>query len=154
MLRVAFTATLVLLALPAAAEACTCVGPRDPKAAASNASVVFAGRVASSRIVKGRFGPDRVITFAVERVWKGERQPQLTVSTAADEGMCGYPFEEGRTYLVFAARDERGRLGTSLCSGSSLLSRAIRDAAALGTGEPVGDDPGAPPAAPPRRARP
>lgn len=79
----------------------------------------------------GEGGPVAV-TLRVSEVWKGDVGKTLRVTTSADSGAgCGYPFEEGKEYLVYAGEDA----SVSLCSETKPLSSAGADLEALGTGE-------------------
>ncbi|HEX8695404.1 MAG TPA: hypothetical protein VF746_23530 [Longimicrobium sp.] len=104
------------LAAPAKLLACSCVGPRDEVEAMGRAHAVFAGRVASARVVRGAHGlPERVVAFTVHRWLKGGRGRTVVVRTWLGGGDCGVPFRVGRTYRVHARHREDGRLWTSLC---------------------------------------
>src|SRR5260370_19985375 len=54
----------------------------------------------------------------------------MEVLTAGDEGGCGYSFENGERYLVFAASHER-QLMVSLCSATRPAKYATADMAYL-----------------------
>jgi hypothetical protein len=73
------------------------------------------------------------VSLRVSEVWKGPRQQTVVVDAAADSGSgCGYPFEEGREYLVYATGEDPS---VSLCSETKPLSEAGADLGALGNGE-------------------
>ena len=55
------------------------------------------------------------VKFKVERVWKGRIESEVIVYTRADSAMCGYGFERGKKYMVYA-EDESGKLAVFLCS--------------------------------------
>ena len=69
------------------------------------------------------------VKFNVSRVWKGPRSDTITIKTVRSEASCGYEFEEGRRYIVFARNGETG-----LCSRTAGLGNAVADLAALGDG--------------------
>lgn len=56
-------------------------------------------------------------TFAVEEVVKGNPTNPQRVNTARGEATCGFPFKEGRRYVVFASSDG-GTYTTALFSGT------------------------------------
>jgi hypothetical protein len=72
--------------------------------------------------IDGTYGLD--VTFDVRTAWKGVRDSVVTVRTGFGGGDCGFPFEEGRQYRVYAFRGadatvyyEQGPwLSTSICS--------------------------------------
>ncbi len=86
------------------------------------------------------------VTFRVSEAWKGAERETLDVETAITEASCGYPFDEGESYLVYASKGTNsGGLEVALCGSTKPLSEADTDLAALGpcaapTGSaPVGD---------------
>jgi hypothetical protein len=109
------------------------MAPGRPQEALELADAVFSGRVASvTRGGSGEFEALRVV-FSVERVWKGPVASRLEVRTAPDSAACGFPFERGRAYVVYAYQGEGG-LGASLCSRTNFVEVAGEDLAALGDG--------------------
>jgi len=124
-LSVATLVGLGVLVGPAApACACSCAGPVGPAEAADRSTAVFSGTV---RDVDRPWGlmtssADPVaVTIEVAEVYKGEVPAEVVVSTAAESPSCGYHFEVGGRYLVFAdgALDD---LRTGLCSGNRDLA--------------------------------
>ncbi len=137
-----FLRPVVILALVALAHvvnptcvfACRCRPPEPPANALASATSVFAGRVTALAGAVDSGGPDPVqATFAVTRVWKGVDQPTAVVVTPASSASCGFAFEQGQEYLVYAS-DVDGRLQTIACSRTALLAHAGEDLAALGAG--------------------
>ena len=122
--------------LPDCASACTCeLVDRSQKVivefAVSSSEAVFAGKIVDLKgNQKGPFGGIDKVSFRVSEVWKGPERGALEVSTQAHEGTCGYPFEEGREYLVYAYGKQD--LEVSLCSETKPLSKAGADLALLG----------------------
>jgi hypothetical protein len=99
---------------------------------------VFSGKVVE--IEKPPSGPDwssedpETATFRVIESWKGTGGGTLEVKTPVSGASCGYHFEEGQEYLVYASG--RGEpFETSICSGTTHLSKADEDLALLGNGE-------------------
>lgn len=80
----------------------------------------FAGRVTDVRDE----GTARVVSFEVYRVWKGPREKALSVKT--DAGACGYAFESGKDYLVYAD-GEKGSLSTDRCAANAELADSARE---------------------------
>jgi hypothetical protein len=73
------------------------------------------------------------ITFQVSTVWKGTAAQTLSVQTARDGASCGYTFQAGQEYVVYA-NGGAADLQVSRCSRTKLLAEAGEDLAALGTG--------------------
>jgi len=53
----------------------------------------------------------------VSETLKGGVSGQIEIDTPGDEAACGYPFEVGRTYVIFAHHGTHG-LHTDLCMGT------------------------------------
>ena len=139
----------------AACEICSCA-PKPPPAVARDASAaVFSGRVVAllDRPVAlpdstlqgsqrrnaelayvGKSVKRLQVTLEVMEVWKGDIAVRTDVYTANECCVCGFPFELGKEYLIYAGRASSGHLGVSLCSRTRELSRAADDVTALGPG--------------------
>jgi hypothetical protein len=141
-------ACLALAAFAAPAAACSCVAPGPPQQEMEKADAVFSGRVAASEPAEPRDEvrfPRMRVTLELDRVWKGcEEGDEVVLWTAADSAACGYEFETGERYLVYAYAADDGSLTTSLCSRTRPLGRAEEDLEAFGeprrTVEPAGGE--------------
>jgi hypothetical protein len=148
-LLLTFAAALALAALkPATASACSCM-QQTQEDAAQNASAIFEGRV--TRIDDPAGEPK--VQFQIVRSFKGPSQESLTASTANSSAACGYGFEQGKSYLVYATQGEGGALEVSLCSRTAPIENATEDLNKLGLGvtpfDPgEGSETSTPPAAP------
>ena len=125
---------LALLAYPQPAQACSCADPGSPSEAMEWADMVFTGQVSSmtgnpkSPVILS--SADLVtVAFQVSQVWKGPQSELLTVRTEWSEVSCGYEFEEGGKYIVYA-RDGH----TGFCTRTAPTWRAVVDFAVLGEG--------------------
>jgi hypothetical protein len=132
-MRVLFLMLAVLIGLAQAerAKACSCIR-QTPAEGFADAEAVFSGRIAE---VKPNPDSERggfVITIEVLEAWKGVTEPIVKVSTAANSAICGYAFQVGRSYLVYASRDGGRPLRVSLCSRTQLLDEAKEDLKSLG----------------------
>ena len=115
--------------------ACSCAGGWNfAGSAAPDGTAVFAGRVTSLDYTKDEVRNSLSVTLQVSRIWKGSRAPIHVVRTEPNGG-CGFPFAEGKEYLVFAEPGEAGEV-VGLCGFSRLLSAAGATLKALGDGEP------------------
>ena len=114
------------------ASACSCI-ELTPAEAFERADAVFVGEVTTFKVRSGPFGKSSIdpttVEFAVSEVWKGPRQESMTIRTVRSEVSCGFEFDEGLKYLVYA-RDGQ----TGLCDRTALTIRASGDLAALGQG--------------------
>ncbi|HEU4562518.1 MAG TPA: hypothetical protein VFS20_32105 [Longimicrobium sp.] len=117
-------AALVLRASAPEAGMCSCAGPLTDAEALQRNPVVFEGRpIRSRRERRGDGGFRRMVrvyTFQVTRWRKGTPRRVVEVQTGMGGGDCGIVFQRGRTYTVYAGPDDRGRLGTGICSGPYL----------------------------------
>ena len=149
-----------LLAMLVAAEAvaCSCGGEVSVEKAFESADAIFAGVVVSIedpagdriralpeheralafRTERTLWGPEwgRKVSFRVMQWWKSEAPgEQVEVWTGYDGGGCGYPVEEGKSYLVYARRDAQNRFTFSICGRSAALVCGLEDVRKLG--EPI-----------------
>jgi hypothetical protein len=124
------------MAPPCETGFCSCAGPRDVPSALASAQAVFTGRVVSVRdtTVQTDHGPwrRRRVMLRVDRAWKGVEAETVTVLTGWGGGDCGFPFERGESYLVYAHGRPGEVLGTGICGRTAELSRAAADVRALG----------------------
>ncbi|WP_165774722.1 hypothetical protein [Candidatus Viridilinea mediisalina] len=121
---------------PQIAHACSCEPLPNPLEAHSQAALVFAGRVHTIVGNPADEGASLMMTFDLHEVWKGPEQPQVTLLTPSGSANCGYPFEHGTSYLVYAVV-EGVELTTSSCTRTTPLANASNDIAALGPGIPI-----------------
>lgn len=138
LLLVALFGLASLPVLPGPLSACTCAPPGPPAQEMERADAVFTGKVVSigAAHVPGDEPkwPSRLeVTFRLLGVWKGLAEGErVTVYTASQSAACGFEFEDGKKYLVYAY-DAGGELTATLCSRTALLKRAEEDLQALGT---------------------
>jgi hypothetical protein len=118
------------------AHACSCVIPGAPDVELARSTAVFSGRVVARDEPGGLIvsSADPVeVTFEVYAVWKGPAYSTITITTARSGASCGYVFEEGEQYLVYAD-GSADNLTVSMCSRTQPLEWAEEDLAALGEG--------------------
>lgn len=129
--------TLSILALwSAPALACKCK-LQTVEEAKQDAVAIFEGRVTSivdEPKTENNMFPGKTVTVALVRTWRGlENQEAVSVRTGESGAMCGYGFEVGTSYLVYAAGEPDKLLVTS-CSRTRPLGEASEDLASLGAG--------------------
>ena len=102
--------------------ACSCVPPprnqEEREEWAKDARAVFTGKVWK---VKGEYNTNHSnvrVRFFVEDAYKGTDKHRVTVKTPNNGAACGYYFEEGKRYTVFAYDKGPKAFKTSLCSGN------------------------------------
>jgi hypothetical protein len=131
------TALCALLWTPAVsvAHACKCAEPEAPSAALASAQAVFQGEVAAI----DDSGSERLVTLHVPKAWKGiESAEEVRVSTRKESAACGFPFELGQSYMIYAQKVEPTLPGVSLqvlrCGRTRPIAEAEADIHELGMG--------------------
>jgi len=132
--------SLVLGLFPSMSFACSCIMPVPPLEALSQSDAVFVGTVKGVSSVSDY---RKTVDFDVSMVWKGDVGNDATVFTARDSAACGFGFEAGKTYVVYAHDDAEGEGRTAnSCSRTHEVSGDYtqdEDVIALGEGTvPVG----------------
>src|SRR5215467_5622602 len=125
-------AALVWVLVPLSAAACDCGYVGAPCKAFEKTPTVFVGRVVKISTIdlktaSGDDYKDRLVSFEVERSYRG-----LTTKTAEVlsgwNSDCGYRFQEGVRYLVYAyPHSPTAKLTTSICTRTRPLSEASVD---------------------------
>ena len=104
------------IALPTDALACSCARPQPVPHAVDDATRVFVGSVTDIEDVDAFH---QRVTFRVTEHFKGSAVESVELVTAKSSVMCGYPFVEDGSYVVYAHGKEGG-LGASACSRTTL----------------------------------
>jgi hypothetical protein len=117
-----FVVLFAAVFMPNAADACTCFEQKVACEAAWDVDAVFVAQVV--RVDRAGERDLRVHLMPLETL----RGPSniLTVNTARSESECGYLFQAGETYLIYASA-EAGGYGAGLCSRTRRLSEAADD---------------------------
>jgi hypothetical protein len=122
---------------PIISYACSCIQAPPVEEEFKRVTAVFSGKVIE--ISDESVGMDPIkVTFQVSRIWKGISEVKVSIYTGRDSAGCGYPFEEGDSYLIYAVESE-GKLTTGLCSLTKELSLAEGDISVLGEGKMPSD---------------
>jgi hypothetical protein len=126
---------------------CSCVSPPPDvrtaeglaKWTASHGDAIFEGKVESAEwkwhLLDAKVGdltspdldqdpPFMQVSFEVSRTYRGAQRENIQIRTGLGGGDCGFPFEIGKQYLVYAFADESGQLSTGICSGTALLQES------------------------------
>ena len=101
--------------------ACSCIAPGTDEQETRLADVVFVGTV--TNITEPKVGqPNTFAQVAVETAIKGtQMNTTLTIETPAASALCGFQFERGKRFKVFAYKNAAGALGTRVCTASRRL---------------------------------
>jgi hypothetical protein len=144
------------LGAPRPALACYCSAPANPEEAIRPSDAIFSGSVVGITMpppypINGVYWP-ALAEFRVASVWKGAVRPNVTVTYGPGDPSCGYDFQAGADYLVYARSYVDGpvlsifgnsfqlplgerKLTTNACMRTRLLSTAQQDLAVLGQGD-------------------
>ncbi len=113
--------------------ACTCAPALPPLKALAKADAVFSGKVDSITKREVDLSDGRKIVVAqiadvvVRQSWKGKISGTVKVHTGGGGGDCGFPFEKGKSYLIYAMRDDEGNLTTNICMRTWFLGDAATE---------------------------
>ena len=70
----------------------------------------------------------KTVRFAVNESFRGIEERSVELETGMGGGDCGFAFESGQSYLIYAYRiRETGKLATGICTRTQLLSKASED---------------------------
>ncbi len=133
-------AMLLVVVAPGSAAACSCAVP-GLEESVREAEVVFAGRAITvgqeGRLRNLLAGGSGLITvrFEVSRAWKGVDMQEVVLRQSVHT-TCGYGFDQGSEYLVYARREgiSGAFLSTSICDRTRPLAEAATDVRFLGPG--------------------
>lgn len=119
---------------PDFASACSCVVSPAPCGSLGSGSI-FVGTVKSKSGATldgaGDRGPTYTFEIEVVESLVGVSSPTVTVRTATDTAACGYPFQVGKSYLVYAGAVSNGVYSVSFCSRTRPLADANDDLALI-----------------------
>ncbi len=109
--------------------ACTCIAQTEDQtlrekveSAKDSATAVFTGKVLEITKISDT---QNYVRFQVDLNWKGVNESEVSLLTGSQGGAdCGYVFETGRDYLVYAFEFENGELGTNICQRTNMESES------------------------------
>jgi hypothetical protein len=126
--------------IPSTVYACSCALTPTVEAQFIRSEAVFAGRVVEVKEQRNLNGSmTKAALFEVSRIWKGGSESQIIIHTGSGGGDCGYHFEEGKEYLVYAHPSnmygDKELLVTIICDRTNALAGVQEDLAILGEGK-------------------
>jgi hypothetical protein len=153
-MRLAVATTVILTIISTAAFGCKCAAPPPGVESgyqlaewrAKGIDAIFEGRVVRAELksawVKASVGdsvpanldedvPTMLVTFDVTRSYRGVEGPRVDVETGLGGGDCGFGFDIGRQYLVYADRGESGQLSTGICDATAPIEQSATNLAYL-----------------------
>ncbi len=99
--------------------ACKCK-QLSPSEALSLSQTAFTGKVLKVTMDKEK--TNYSVTFKVLKTFKGDFSEEVVITTRVSSAACGYNFEKGTSYLVFAADNS-----TNSCSGNMTLADFVNN---------------------------
>lgn len=105
--------------------ACSCFQPegvpieKQVKDAYTKSTSVFVGEVVE--VIKKPEVYSVTVRFKVEKTWDKNFQKEITLSTASESSLCGYTFEVGKKYLVYAS-ENNNKLTTNICTRTASVT--------------------------------
>jgi hypothetical protein len=156
--RIALLASVCLASSTAQMWTCECIGTTSPSQSLSHKDAVFIGHVVNVSLgarwvahdaprpadcdrrveyvgagVDLCFESETAVTLEVVSAWKGVDLGRVVIKTEAQGTACGYDFQVGESYLIYAERTgPTGDLSTSSCSLTKPERQAAGDRAELG----------------------
>jgi len=153
-MRLGVIATVMFALSSAPAFGCKCAAPPPGLESAhqlaewhaKGVDAIFEGRVVRAELksawVKASVGdsvpanlddtvPTMLVTFEVMHSYRGAQEPLVDVETGLGGGDCGFGFEIGRQYLVYADRTESGQLETGICHATAPIEQSAANLAYL-----------------------
>lgn len=128
------------------ANACWCIsggGPACEEAWRQSIDAVFLGHVESIEVIRGAppvpsgaasmtaMGDMLQVKIVVEEGYRGVAEKSVVVYTASSSAACGFDFQKGQRYLIFASATKDSKLVVSMCSGTKPAKYATEDIAYL-----------------------
>lgn len=109
---------------PTSVQACLCAmgDSVTPEELLDMHDAVFIGKVVDERKATD-WG--RVFKFQVSSGWKGVDQAEISIRTGNGNGDCGYDFQVGQEYLVYATRLEANLDGSDLNTNICTATRHV-----------------------------
>jgi len=116
------------------ALACSCVEQGPIAKEFAEKDYVFSAEVISrleDRVGKDQFNFRYVYELRVIKSYKGNVGTALRVTSASNDGMCGYVMEAGEKHLIWTYKAKEGgqlpMIGVTLCTRSKPLAQAAED---------------------------
>lgn len=126
--------------VPTTSYACSCAQPPSVEDELERSQAVFSGKVLEVKEQKNFKGyVKKRVLIEVEETWKGVSESQVIITTGSGGGDCGYEFQVGQEYLVYATEStmygDKAELVTVICDRTTGLSAAQEDLTVLGEGK-------------------
>lgn len=130
----------LFLLFPMTGLACSCVPPGSVQEEMERSSAVFSGKVVEivnpNKKNKIQSSANLVaVKLEVKEWWKGGNESEVIVYTEMSSASCGFEFSLNEEYIVYAYKDDDGKIRVNLCSRTAELKDAEEDLTQLGEAE-------------------
>lgn len=108
---------ILILLVPIKSKSCSCTGTEDLSVSVKRSDAIFSGRVISKAIktiLADSLWPNGIkysffeTKFKVVRIFKGNfTSDTIIITSGLGHGDCGYPFDVGNYYVVYARNKDR-----------------------------------------------
>lgn len=119
-----------LTIIKTSAFACDCDGTSSFETEFRNSDEIFVGQVILIKPYKGqkkqKHFSEFVLKFKIDKIYKGTSTENIKVITPVAIACCGYPFEKGKTYLVYSFVNHNA-YHVTYCSRTKRLNEAKED---------------------------
>ena len=117
----------MLFAIIGISSACSCINLENTEAKLENAQYVFTGEVINVEVSGQQYNEMQEITVKIINTFKPSQFPEpvnMKIYATKDTGAnCGYNFQNGKEYLIYAYLEEN-KFTTNSCMGNSLLIKS------------------------------
>jgi hypothetical protein len=110
--------------------ACSCMAPNPDiplkklvTDSRENATAVFSAQVISVSEAGADQTIDHQVKVKITKTYKGVVSGEIIIFTEANSAMCGYDFEAGKTYLIYAYTGQGNKLSVNNCSRTSMVNK-------------------------------
>lgn len=119
-----------MIIIKTSAFACDCDGTSSFETEFKNSDEFFVGQVISIKPYKGqkkqKLFAEFIVEFKIDKIYKGTATENIKVITSVAIASCGYPFEKGKTYLVYSFINHNA-YHVTYCSRTKGLNEAKQD---------------------------
>lgn len=121
------TSFLVLMFYAEKTYACSCLAPDPDKSTEQQVAewyqksdAVLTAKVLSVSTDKKTFKKN--VKLLLIKSWKGKFAKTVTITTNSSSAACGFNFETGKKYIIYAYRDSSKKLSTNLCTRTAEIN--------------------------------
>ncbi len=116
--------SIIFIASAEKTFACSCMVTNSPIEAQIKKAFTDSNAVFSGEVIEVKAKDENTISVKIRKhlIWKGEDMQEFVVTTSSESSMCGYNFQVGTKYLVYANRSADG-FSTTNCSRTRIFDK-------------------------------